>query len=313
MSESKAPRLEGLIVEAHTPFAASGRYDAGAVTRQAELYEESGVNGVFLAGTAGEGQSLTLAERRALLETWVGVTEGRTAIVAHIGHNSVRDAVDLARHANDAGATAIAAMATSYHQPTSLEDLIEYLASVAEAAPDIPFLYYDAEHSNGALFPTDQVLEWGRMRIPTLAGVNFDSGDLAAFGRCLRLGDRFDVLLGQEELLLPALASGARGAVGVTFNFAAPLYRRILDAFRVGDMETARAEEAKALRLARVLRDFGVVRASKAIMSLLGVNCGGVRLPLRPLSDPEFRALHERVRTMDVFARSLSTPAEIGR
>ncbi len=313
MSEAVASTFEGLFAAVHTPIGTARRLDSAVVMRQYELMRESGVDGVFLCGTAGEGPSLTIAERRALLDTWVGVTEGAFPLIAHVGHNCMRDAVKLARHAARAGATAVASMGPTYYRPPSLEDLIEFLAPVAAATDGLPFFYYEPPYANGPRFATDQLLEWGKLRIPNLRGVKYASRDMATLQRCVRLGPEVDVLLGHEELLLPALACGVRGAVGVSFNFAAPVYRRIIEAFEAGDMEGARAEEDKALELIRVLREYGTLRASKAVMSLLGVDCGPVRLPFRPLTDPEFRDLHERVRAMDLFARCLSTPAEVGR
>lgn len=306
------PRFRGLFAAAHTPFNRGGRLYSARIAEQHALLVESGVEGVFVCGTAGEGHSLTSAERRAVLDTWVGVTDGTMPIIAHVGHSSIREAERLARHAAGAGATAIAAMSPAYYRPETLEDLVEFLAPIAAAAPELPFLYYDAPDFNGVCLPTDQVLQWGRLRIPNLAGVKFTSSDLLTFQRCLDLGDDFDVLLGYEELLLPALAAGCRGAIGVSFNFAAPVYHRVMEAFHRGDLARARDEQRKAADLGALLREHGVVRASKAIMSLLGVECGDVRTPLRAMERREFQDLFDRVRVMDLFARPLGTPAELG-
>lgn len=310
---SERTRLSGLIAAVHTPFNRAGRLYSARVADQYALLREAGVEGVFLCGTAGEGHSLTVAERRTMLDTWVGVTEGALPIIAHVGHDSTRDAERLARHAAGAGAAAIAAMAPAYHRPATLEQLIEFLAPTAAAAPDLPFLYYDAPDFNGVRFPTDQVLEWGRLRIPNLSGVKFTSGDLPAFQRCMALEGDLDVLLGYEDLLLPALACGARGAIGVSFNFAAPVYRRIVDSFEAGNLEEARRLQAITAGLMATLRDFGTVRASKALMTMVGVDCGDVRIPLRAVESREFRELFDRVRAMELFARPLGTPAELGR
>lgn len=304
--------LRGLFAAVHTPFGDSGRFNGAAVLRQYELLVTSQVDGVFLCGTAGEGYSLTLAERRAVLESWVGVTEGAMPMIAHVGHNCIRDAVELATHARKAGATAVAAMAPSYHRPTTIEELIEFLAPIAEAAGDLPFLYYDAPDFTGVQFATDQLLEWGRLRIPNLVGAKYTSGDMATLVRAMCSAPDAAILLGYEELLLPGLAAGVSGAIGVSLSFAAPVYRRILAAFEAGDLETARVEQARAIDLARVLREFGVVRASKAIMALSGVDCGTVRSPLRPLTRGELERLHDRIRDMNLFARPLASPAEIG-
>ena len=256
---------------------------------------------------------MSVAERCAVLETWVGVTAGELPLIAHVGHSSLRDAVRLAEHAAKAGATALAAMAPMCHPPATLEELSEYFAAIAAAVPKTPFLFYDVPDRSGVSFPTEQVLEWGRLRIPTLAGGNLISSDLKTFARCQQLEGDFDVLIGSEESWLPGLALGAQGAVGGTIGFAALLYRRIEEAFAAGDIDRARVEHAKSLQLGRVLQEFSAVRAGKALVSLLGVDCSIVRLPLRSLHDGEFRALHDRLSGLDIFARPLSSPAELGR
>ncbi len=301
----------GLLAAAITPFNAAGRLDASKIRKQYELFVESGVDGVFLCGTAGEGHSLSCSERRTVLDAWVGVSEGQYPVIAHVGHASIRDAVRLAEHAAKAGAWAIAAMGPIYYKPQTLEELVEYLAAIAAGAPDLPFYFYDAPDFNGVRFPTEQLLEWGRLRIPTLRGAKFTSTDLRTYARCQRLDPPFNMLIGYEETWMPAITLGARGAIGVTFNFAAPVYRRIYQAMEVGDIASAREEHAKALELNVVLERYGVVRASKAIMALMGVDCGDVRLPLRPFHAREMKELHELVRGLDVFARPLGTPADL--
>lgn len=305
--------FRGLFASAHTPFNAAGRFNGSMVLAQYELFRDAGVSGVFVCAIEGEGHSLTVAERRAVLDTWVGVIDGELPVIAHVGHSSLRDAVRLAEHAGKAGATAVAAMAPAYFPPATLEELIEYLAAIAAAVPELPFFFYDVPDRNGVCFPTEQVLEWGRLRIPNLSGVNLSSSDLKTLARCRQLEGDFDVLVGNEESWLPGLALGAQAVVGGTIGYAAPLYQRIGEAFAAGDIDRARREHAKSLQLGRVLDEFGVVRAGKALVSMLGVDCGTVRLPLRALHAGEFRELHERLSGLDIFARPLSSPAEMGR
>src|SRR5205814_477831 len=144
--------------------------------------------------------------------------------------------------------------------------------------------------------PMPEFLATGRGRMPTLRGLKFSHIDLIQVQECLRLDGAFDVLFGFDELLLGAVALGVRGAVGTTYNFAAPLYRRVLEAFEAGDLATARREQARSVELVRLLQGFGFLPAAKALMGLLGVDCGQVRAPLRPLSDDEVSRLRERVR-----------------
>jgi N-acetylneuraminate lyase len=299
------PRLTGLVAAAHTPFAADGSLDVGPVARQAELFAQSGIAAAFVCGTTGEGASLTAEERRRVAERWTSL--GRLPVVVHVGHNCRQEAEALASHAQAAGAAAIAAMAPSFYKPRDVGELLDFLAPVAAAAPRTPFYYYDVPELTGVGLPADRVLSEGARRIPTLAGVKYTNHDLIRLQECLALeGGRFDVLFGYDELLLAALALGARGAVGSTYNYAAPVYRAILAAFERGDAETARRRQRDSVALVRVLQEFGVLRAGKAIMGMIGVEVGPTRAPVRPLEGAERRALAERLRGLDVFSRPLA-------
>ena len=152
-----------------------------------------------------------------------------------------------------------------------------------------------------------EFLEKGVQRIPTLRGIKFTSLDLMALQECLAACDgRFDVVFGCDENLLAALAFGCRGAVGSTYNYAAPLYRKIIEAFDRGDLATARSLQLESVRLVRVLIRFGVLRAGKAIVGMQGVPCGPVRPPLAALSDAQTMDLYEALRSFDCFARPLA-------
>ena len=96
----------------------------------------------------------------------------------------------------------------------------------------------------GVAIPTAQFLERAAKSIPTLHGVKFTNNDLMTLQECLALGE-FDIVFGYDELLLAGLALGVKGAVGSTYNFAAPLYRRLIDDFGRGDFAAARSAVAE--------------------------------------------------------------------
>jgi N-acetylneuraminate lyase len=110
-----------------------------------------------------------------------------------------------------------------------------------------------------------------------------------AYQRCLHSHDgRFDIPWGTDEYLLGALALGAAGAVGSTYNFAAPLYLRMWNAFEHSDLAAARAEQYRSVRLITCLASFGYMPAAKAFMEFKGVAVGPPRLPHSSLA-PEAR------------------------
>lgn len=299
-------RLTGLVAAPHTPMHADGTLNPSVVSRQAQLLLEAGVRGAFVCGTTGESLSLTVAERMTIAEAWTAAGRGKMPIVVHVGSNSVVEARALASHAAKQGADAIAVMAPNFFKP-SLDDLIAFCATIAEAAPKTPFYYYDIPTMTNVPIPTARFLEQAATSIPTLHGIKFTNNDLMTLQECLAL-ESFDIVFGYDELLLAGLTFGVRGAVGSTYNFAAPLYLRILDAFQRGDVATACKAQLQSVRMIRILQEFGFSRASKAMMGLLGVDCGPVRAPLRPMTEAEVSELRRSLQGMDGFSRPLVPP-----
>jgi len=297
-------KLTGLIAAPHTPMHADGSLHPAMIAKQAQLLQESGVRGAFICGTTGESLSLTTSERMRVCEGWIEAAAGTMPIVVHVGANSIVDAKALATHAAKFGADAIAVMAPSFFKP-SLNDLIAYCAAIAEAAPNTPFYFYDIPSMTSVPISAAQFLEQGAKSIPTLHGVKFTNNDLMTLQECLAL-NAFDIVFGYDELLLAGLTFGVRGAVGSTYNFAAPLYLRIIDAAARGDLDAARKYQLQSVRMIRVLQSFGFSRASKAMMRLMGVDCGPVREPLRAMTDDEVCELGNRLKGMDGFARPLN-------
>jgi N-acetylneuraminate lyase len=139
-------------------------------------------------------------------------------------------------------------------------------------------------------------------RIPTLAGVKFTHEDLGDYQAARAAdGGRFDVLFGRDEILLSGLNLGARGAVGSTYNYAAPLYQRILRAHAAGDLSAAQKAQAQAQAFIDIMSRHGGLPAGKTIMKLIGVDCGPVRLPLRTLTPANEATLRAELTAIGFF------------
>ena len=117
-----ALKLRGLVAPVFTPMHADGSLNLDRVEAQAEHLKGQGVVGVFVAGTTGEGLSLNLSERRQLTERWCAVANGKFPVISHVGHVCLSDAKDLAEHAQQAGATAIAAVPPFYYSADRVDD-----------------------------------------------------------------------------------------------------------------------------------------------------------------------------------------------
>jgi N-acetylneuraminate lyase len=296
-------RLTSLVAATHTPFAADGSLRLEIVERQAGDLLRNNVTTVFIGGTTGESHSLSLGERQLLAQRWSEVARGTPLrVVVHVGSNCLEDARALAGQAERLGAAAIAAVAPSYFKPRDLAGLIDCCAAIAAAAPNTPFYYYDIAAMTGLALSAPDFLTQGLERIPTLAGLKFTNPDLMSYQLCLRAhGGGFDVPWGMDECLLAALAVGGRGAVGSTYNFAAPIYHRLLEAFRRGDLASARDEQFRSVQLVRVLVRYGYMGAAKALMGLLGVEVGPARLPHANPGPEEAKRLRADLETLGFF------------
>ncbi|MGB8169200.1 MAG: dihydrodipicolinate synthase family protein [Chthoniobacteraceae bacterium] len=299
----KKSQLRGLVAATYTPFHADGSLNLAGVEPHAKHLLANGVATAFIGGTTGECHSLTLEERRALAVRWMDVARGTAlSVVVHVGSNSLEDARTLAAQAEQLGAVAISALSPSYFKPRDVETLVACCARIASAAPATPFYFYDIPVFTNVSLSTPDFLAQARDRIPTLAGLKFSNPDLMAYQLLLHAdGGPWDVPWGSDESLLAALAVGATGAVGSTYNFAAPIYHRLLAAFEKGDLAKARDEQFRSVQLVQLLAKAGYLGATKALMGLLGVDVGPARLPLTNPTADQLQTLRTALDSLGFF------------
>lgn len=294
--------LTGLVAAPYTAFRPDGELAIDTIPQQAQLLARNGVAGAFICGTTGEGLSLSSEERRRVTEAWIQTKPAGLALIVHVGHLSLAEACASARHAQETGADAIAAIAPSFFKPASTADLVTWCAKVAGAAPNLPFYYYHMPGMTGVNVSATDFLQGVNGQIPTLAGIKFTHENLTDFGRATEASvGKYQMLFGRDEILLSGLSVGAKGAVGSTYNFAAPLFHRIISAFNSGDLAAAQRDQARALEFIEVLNRHGGLAAGKSVMKLIGIDCGAVRLPLRPLAAADEASLRDALERIGFF------------
>ena len=300
--------FKGLIPATFTPFAENGSLLLEQIPQHYALLRDAGIQHAFVGGTTGEFSSLSTRERMTLTEAWLKAAPNTFSVWVHVGHNGQSQAIELARHAASCGAKAISALAPGYFKPDNIAALIDFLSPIAAAAPDLPFYYYEIPSMTGVTFAPEHVLDAAVRAIPSFAGLKFSSHNLFQLQLCRTNHPDRDVLFGSDEMLLGALTLGATGAIGSTYNVAAPLYFRMLEAFQNGQIELARDLQRQSALFVRTLIEFGVLASQKAIMKMLGADCGPVRPPLRSLSPSEESRLYEQMAPLDIFPRPLERP-----
>lgn len=299
----KHASLFGLTAATHTPFHPDGSLNLSVVEKQAEHLLANGVTTIFIGGSTGESHSLSLNERLALAQRWAEVVRNTALrIVVHVGSNCLSDSKLLAAQAQHSRAVAISAMAPSYFKPKSVEELVACAAAIAQAAPETPFYFYDIPALTNVNFPMPDFIKLAQKQIPTFAGIKFTNMDLMSFQLCLQADSgKWDVPFGCDEFLLAALALGAKGAVGSSFNFAAAIYLRLIAAFECGDLATARDEQLRSVRIIQLLASYGYMGAAKAVMGMLGVPVGPARLPNGNLTSEQIANLRNALDDMGFF------------
>lgn len=151
--------------------------------------------------------------------------------------------------------------------------------------------------------PVDKFLVEGRLRMPNLVGTKFTHNNLMEMGACIDLEQhKFEVLHGFDEILIAGLSMGAVAGVGSTYNYIPNVYQAIFDAMKKNDVEAARACQMKSIRTVEVIIKYGGgVRGGKAIMKLIGIDCGSCRLPIKPFSDDEYESLKGNLDAINFF------------
>lgn len=300
MSTQTNPHLEGLIAAPFTPMHADGSLHLELVPAYYALLKHNGVKGAFICGSTGEGVSLSLREKMQVAEAWASSTrhDADFKVMTLLGGTCVADCKELAIHARETGLYGVSFTAPFYFKPADVSMLAKACLEIAETVPELPFYYYHIPVLTGVGFPMIDLLK-AVDGLANFAGIKYTHEDFMDFLSCLNYRNgHYDMLWGRDETMLSALVLGARGAVGSTFNYAAPLYYRMIDAFDRNDLEMARSLQQQSIDMICLLGKYGGIATGKAYMKLIGLDCGSFRLPVRNPDEDAFNRFREDVSTL---------------
>src|SRR5690606_7243540 len=287
-------KITGLIAATFAAYKEDGSIDLDIIPSYVEYLIEQGVRGVFVCGTNGEGPNLSIEERMAIVEKYIAAVNKRMLVFVHVGHSSIEEAKRLATHAQDQGADYISSVSAFYFKPSSVDNLVACMAAIAAAAPQLPFFYYHIPALTGIQIDMVEFLKLAEEQIPTLAGIKYTAATIHEYQACRHYKDgKYDILFGYDELLLPALAVGAKGAIGSTYNYGAKLYNQVVKHCNDGNIEAAEKLHYEAVKMIRLVVTYGPIPTQRAIMKKVGFDLGTPRLPLAPLSDAQEKQLYE--------------------
>ena len=307
----RSEHLKGLIAAPFTPMRPDGSVNTAIIPAYYKMLKENGVTGAFICGSTGEGVSMSMTEKKSVAEAWSDATAGDNdfKVMLFLGGTSIADCKELAVYAKQIGLYAISFTAPFYFKPANANMLAKACAEVASAVPDMSFYYYHIPVLTGVNIAMYDLLQEVHGIIPNFAGIKYTHEDFMDFLTCMRFQNgRYDMLWGRDENMLSALVLGAKGAVGSTFNYAAPLYYELIDAFNNNDLEKARTLQQQSIDMIRLLGKYGGIATGKAYMKLVGLDCGEFRLPVKNMSAAEFELFKK-----DVAAIGFNRFASVGK
>lgn len=283
-------KITGLVAAPFTPMHPNGELNLDLIPEYARFLAQNGVKGAFIGGSTGEGVSLSFPEKMALLQAWGATSEPDLQKIMLIGGTSQAESILLAKEAARQRFDAVAVLAPYYFKPANVELMAQFCIGIGEAVPDIGLYFYHIPALTGANLSMIDFLACIDGRLPNFLGIKYTHNDLMDYRRCLLFGDgKYDILWGWDEIFLAAMAMGARGAVGSTFNYAAPVYQHLMAAFDAGDLDRARAMQDQSIAIVKLLGKYGGIATGKAFMRAVGLECGQFRLPIANMTDAQYQ------------------------
>lgn len=282
-----------------TPFDQSGEIDFNATRTLVNYLIANGTDGLVVAGTTGESPTLSTDEKVALFKFVVEAAAGRVPVIAGTGSNNTRASISLTKLAEEAGVDGIM-LVTPYYNKPSQEGLYQHFKAIAESTR-LPVMLYNIPGRTITNLEAKTVVRLSS--IPNIVSIKEASGNLEAMSQIIeKTPSDFTLYSGDDGLTLPILAIGGAGIISVASHVIGNELQDMIHSFKTGDLQTAAAAHRKLLPLMKALFAQSSPSPVKAALNLRGVNVGGVRLPLVPLTNEETAALDDILRPFKIEA-----------
>ncbi|MEW6388666.1 MAG: 4-hydroxy-tetrahydrodipicolinate synthase [Thermodesulfobacteriota bacterium] len=272
--------LKGAIVAIVTPFK-NGQLDEAAYRELIEFQIQGGTHGIVPCGTTGESATLSHQEHKRVVEICLDQVKKRVPVVAGTGSNNTAEALELTKHAQEAGADA-ALMITPYYNKPTQEGLYQHFKTIADNTR-IPIVVYNVPSRTSVNLLPETVARLAAL--PNIVGIKEATGDLKQCSKVLELcPEDFIVLSGDDFTVLPLLCVGGRGVISVVSNVAPKDMAGMCDAFFAGNLAEARKLHFKMWPLMEAMFFETNPAPAKTALKMMGKITGEVRQPLCPMS-----------------------------
>ncbi|MFN7920384.1 MAG: dihydrodipicolinate synthase family protein [Bryobacteraceae bacterium] len=273
-------RFHGVLPAIVTPVDAKGRFDEVAYEKLVSFVYSEGVHGLYVCGQTGEGLQQDPAQRKRVAEASVRLSPKGKQVIVHVGAYNTATAIDLARHAERAGATAISSLAPS--GPFSFPEVVRYYEAVA-GATSLPLFVYHFPPGTAAIRTIEDLERL--LQIPNVVGLKFTDTNLYIMGEVKRTGAL--IYNGADEMFSGGMLFGADGGIGSFYNIVPRMFVEMYESAQRGDWERARELQKPVNHLIRLALRYPGIAAVKSILEWMGLPCGGPIGPRRGLTAEE--------------------------
>ncbi len=237
---------------------------------------------IVICGTTGESSALSLEEHEEVVKFAIDHVAGRVPVVASSGSNDTAAAVQLSKSAKAAGADALL-MVTPYYNKTTQVGIVKHYEKVASEV-DLPIIVYNVPGRTGFGIKPETYAELAK--IPTVTAVKEANGDISAIAKTIALcGDSLDIYSGNDDMIVPMMALGAKGVISVLSNVMPKETHDICQLFFDGKYKESADLQLKLIHMCDALFCEVNPMPVKAAMNMMGLNVGIPRLPLCDVTD----------------------------
>jgi 4-hydroxy-tetrahydrodipicolinate synthase len=287
----KANKVKGLFPALITPFDAKGRVDPDATAGLAKFLISNRVDGLLLCGSTGLGPLLSIQERKQVAETVLGNTSAGVPVVVQVGAADTASSVELARHAEDHGAYALASLTPYYYKPGD-QSIIKHFETIGRAV-SVPLFAYNIPQFTGNNLRPAMVAELAKKR--TLAGIKDSTRDVLQLLELLGLvPEGFVVMNGTEEYAMFAMMMGGQGLVSGGANAFPELFVSLVEAVQSRNYKDAIDFQRKVIQFKDAVSG-GPIPSYYEILRRRGVDCGQPRPPFLSLNRDDKARLEAHV------------------
>ncbi|MEW6344064.1 MAG: 4-hydroxy-tetrahydrodipicolinate synthase [Paraburkholderia sp.] len=269
---------DGIYTAIVTPFTRNDEFDEPSFRKIVDFQIESGIHGLLVVGGSGEFVSLTPSERQRVIEVAIDQAANRVPVLAGALAPGTREVQDTVRYAEKAGASAVLVL-PSYYIKASPAGVYEHFARVADAT-SLPIVAYNNTGRTGLNLDIP-ILE-KLATIESIVALKECERDLAIVSAKIKaIGDRIAILSGDDDLGFPTFLLGSPGGIFMTSNLVPALHRKLFDAVKQGDIDTAREAHYALLPLVNALYTANHPGPLKDAMEFVGYPVGVARAPLQ--------------------------------